>query len=44
MLETSLHKTSKGNHRIYIKAKSFKDLQNLVIPFIDRSMIYKVTT
>jgi hypothetical protein len=44
MLSTSLHKTSKGHYRIYIKAKSLKDLERLVIPYIEESMKYKVKT
>jgi LAGLIDADG DNA endonuclease family len=40
---SSLHNTSKGRWRIYIKSKSFVDLRNLVLPYMHESMLYKIT-
>lgn len=42
-LTCSLHKTSKGFNRIYIKTISFSTLRNLVMPHMHPSMIYKIT-
>jgi len=42
LLSTSLHKKSKNSWRVYIKAKSFNDLKNLVIRHMDKSMLYKI--
>lgn len=40
-LKCSIHKAG-GNHRIYILAKSVETVKNLVLPFMHRSMLYKL--
>lgn len=40
-LKCSIHKAG-GNHRIYILAKSVETVKNLVLPFMHKSMLYKL--
>lgn len=42
-LNCSLHKTSKGSNRIYIKASSLLGLKDLIISRLHPSMLYKIT-
>lgn len=40
-LKCSIHKAG-GNHRIYILAKYVDTVKNLILPFMHKSMLYKL--
>ncbi|KAF2135074.1 uncharacterized protein K452DRAFT_340150 [Aplosporella prunicola CBS 121167] len=40
-LKCSIHKAG-GNHRIYILAKSVETVKNLILPYMHKSMVYKL--